>query len=457
MASGFGGIFDDPRQGRNQMAAPGLHPSVFSGNPAATTANLSAVAGATAGAGLIGAFGSLLGTQTVNPAQMAQQRQAAFAQKYQQVMADGQVMQGDALRQAADEQHQAGLLSPQEYLRAIGVASTQSEKDRKQLSDAVSFVNKNESVQNYRESKSIHDEMRRMAMRDPSTSDDFALIQMGLKVLDPGSVVSQNELASGRMSVIGEQALNVIGFDVNQLINWAAYGGEKPTFTAEQKKKWLETIGSRVDAQATAASQVYAAGREQYLAGGGVAGAFDNATQTLFESFTGPATSVMVQDESGNYSSGTMRPLTGRLDAAKDFVLGQLASPQPGRNKLKVGNEFLGVDIDRDSPAGWIAENILGMGGSDPMGPTAALAVTPGAVNSALKDTWGFGGTFGLVWDFVNGSPATGPLNDYVQRGAQEFLFNQNKMRSPAQIKRQKERAAKRRIYPFGQPSNRAR
>ena len=325
MAGGLGDLFNDQRNAP-AMAAPGTPAAALTGSPAATLTNLAAISGANAGASLGGALGGLVGLPTANPAAMLEARQAEFAKLFDEVKADGTVMTGDAMGKAGKMAYQKGILTPQEYMKLQSVAIDQKEKDAALLGKSVEFLNKNKAVEEYRLSSSIFGEMREMAKRPDNTTDDFAMIQMGIKVLDPGSVTSQNEIATGRLSIIGEQALNAIGFDVNQLLNWAAYGGKKPTFTREQKARWLKTIGSRVNASANAASQVYSAAREQFQASGGPAPVFDAATQSTFGNITGESFVSQVERETGEYSQGTIKPLTGRMQAAKDFVSNMISN-----------------------------------------------------------------------------------------------------------------------------------
>lgn len=307
--AGFGDTFDDPDTGGNAsaFAAPGLHAAALSGNPMATLTNLNALAGMQAGRMVGGALsdviGGAMGAPMVDPMALAQQRQAEYIAEYDRLRADG-MSAGRAIEQAA----KTARLAPDERLRAMQLGAERQEGERKALKDASDAVLKSDAVKNFQKSKGLFKELRNIAQRGKAgeqSANDFLLIQQGLKILDPGSVVSANEMSQGNFAARGTAALSFAGINVNQLINYAAGRGTRLEFTPEQKAKWLKAIGTAVDGQRNAASSVYLANRDAYVAGGGSQDAYSNALATTNDLLQGSAyTAIEELEQAGSISEG---------------------------------------------------------------------------------------------------------------------------------------------------------
>lgn len=283
MASGLGGIFDQGKQQGPAMAAPGIPAGALSGNPVASFVNVGMATGANVGANLVGALGGLAGLPQANPAMMVQQRQQEFGARLQQVMADGTVTQGDAIKQVAQDMFKEKLLPGNEYLKAIQEASLQKEKDNKLLSEHTDFVRKSDAFENYSKSTAIFRELQETVKRGKAgeqSANDYVLIQQGLKILDPGSIVSDNEIRSGKFAANGRQQLRIAGVDLAALSRYAAGNGQAIELTPLQKEKWLKAISAAVDSQRNQLETVYLTGRQGYTAAGGAEGLFDKSLAT---------------------------------------------------------------------------------------------------------------------------------------------------------------------------------
>ena len=283
MAGGLGDLFNDQRNAP-AMLAPGTPAAALSGSPAATLTNLAAISGANAGASLGGALGGLVGLPTANPAAMLEARQAEFAKLFDEVQADGTMMYGDAMRKAGKLAYQKGILTPPEYMKLQEAANTQGEKDRKHLDEHLSFVRDSDAYKDYVKTDGVWQELKETVKRGKAgkqSANDYFLIQQGLKILDPGSIVSDNEIQSGQFAARGSRALKLAGINLTQLASFAATGGKGLELTAQQKDKWLKAIAGAVDAQKNALSTNYLTARQGYQATGGSAQIFEQATAQI--------------------------------------------------------------------------------------------------------------------------------------------------------------------------------
>ncbi len=271
------------------MIAPGIPQGALSGSPQGTLANLIAVGGAQAGDRLGGAIsntiGYALGQPPVDPVAMRQGRQEEFLRLIDQERAAGKT-EAEAILSAAELARKSGALAPDEYLTAITAGREQATKERDFLSKTTDNLAKSGAIRDYQKAVGGFKELLEIAKRGEAgdqSANDFVLIQQGLKVLDPGSVVSANELMSGKIAARGSMALDVAGIKLNKLLNYSATGGAALELTSEQKAKWLRAIASAVDGQKNAAATVYLAGRDAYTAGGGALRKFEQATGTTNE------------------------------------------------------------------------------------------------------------------------------------------------------------------------------
>ena len=432
MAGALSGIFQEFEQQRGPvMVAPGLPAAALSGNPAATVTNLAAVGGAQAAGALGQGINQLLGDVglgsfgTVNPMQLQQQRQQAFISRYQEIVANGEVAPGDAMMQAARDLE--GILAPDEQLRAMSEGLKQRESDNDLLNKSVDFVNKSKQIEEYRVGKTTHDQLIKTAKDKPSAANDFLIIQQGLKILDPTSIVSKSEIAQGRLSAVGAQELSALGFNVNQLINFAAYGGKKPLLSDSMKARWLQAIGRKVDAQRNAAAEVYTSAYDQFTAAGGPGNIFQRATRSTADLLSGTVQAEIVKNAAGDFTHGGMQEtLFGRLDLAQGAIFDAISGvSKTGRKGKQVGPDWLGLEIAPNSPAGWLLGNFgLDTTGQAPTAdaPAAALAAAPIAAQQQLQATHGESGPLGLAIDSAMGYPALGPLNDAIISGAQKRM-----------------------------------
>ena len=305
MAGGLGDLFNDQRNAP-AMLAPGTPAAALSGSPAATLTNLAAISGANAGASLGGALGGLVGLPTANPAAMLEARQAEFAKLFDEVQADGSVMTGDAMRKAGKLAYQKGILTPSEYMKLQEAANTQREKDQDRLSKTTDFVNESEAVKEYTATQNRFKSLVQLANDTTSGSNDFVLIQQGLKVLDPTSITSKGEIDSAKMTARGrlaiQAALGDIGTSLSGMLQFQAGKGQMLTLTANQKSKWVKAIARAVDAQKERAADVYLQGRNAFVTGGNSETIYRNALVHTLDSLQ---YSASAHAEDAAYSPGT--------------------------------------------------------------------------------------------------------------------------------------------------------
>ncbi len=278
MAGAFS-FFQQPEQ--QSMVAPGLPAAALSGNPAATATNLVAINSTRAGAALGGALASLTGLPTIDPVQVAQARQQQYMRDMELGMAEG-LTRGESMIRAA----KGGYLTPEEQLGALDSGLTQQKAEREVLLDQVDFVRKSDSFKDYTKSRANFKEMKNIAQRGTrgnQSANDYALIMMGLKVFDPDSAVLQGELQMGKNVAAGRQALRLAGVSVNQIVNYAAGKGKAIELTPEQKAKWMKAVAGAVDGKRNALEETYAAGRDAYVAMGGIEQRFADALGSVYE------------------------------------------------------------------------------------------------------------------------------------------------------------------------------
>lgn len=277
---------------QNQQSAQtfnGVPLGALSGNPAGTVTNLAALVGGGAGQafgqaiqGGLGAFG-ISSLPTADPQQMQRQREEAFASRLQSKLGEGKT-ESEAWLEATEEARKVGGLAPDEYLRARNKGAELRDQEVQRLDKATDFVRKSDAFKNFSKTNEAFEEMREIAKRGKAGeqgANDFALILNGLKVLDPGSVVSQNEMATARYAINGAKQLKLLGVNVNQLTDYAAGRGKQFELTAKQKEKWLKAIAASVDGQRGDLENVYFTARDGFEAGGGNASKFEQSLRSV--------------------------------------------------------------------------------------------------------------------------------------------------------------------------------
>lgn len=353
-------IFERQKQ-QSTQTFNGVPLGALSGNPAGTVTNLAALVGGGAGQafgqaiqGGLGAFG-ISSLPTADPQQMQRQREEAFASRLQNKLSEGKT-ESEAWLEATEEARKVGGLAPDEYLRAKQRGLELKAEDTKRLDDANKFVRGSEAFKNYSKTKPAFDQMQEIAQRGKAgeqSANDFALILNGLKILDPGSVVSQNEMASARFAINGSRQLKLMGINVNSLTDYAAGRGKAFELTPKQKAKWLKAISAAVDAQRGTLQETFLAAKDGYVAGGGNLDKLNASLGSVSDLLTNSAYNSAAQLEAKGLISGGQgfdNPAARVRAGIENMpeVYGDLLKGVAGAGKGVISTLLFGDDDDED-------------------------------------------------------------------------------------------------------------
>jgi len=394
----FGDIFEDAQAPGVPMAAPGLPLAALGGNPATiatgTAAILGAQSGAMLGSGVTGAIGAAMGRPMVDPAAIMANRQKRFAELYRSELESGK-SDGEAFLSAAELARRQGVLSSDEYLRARGAGLERRDKEGEALTTATDFVRKSDAFENFSKSSSLFDQMKEIAKRGEfgnQSANDFALILSGLKILDPGSVVSQNELANARFAINGARQLKLMGINVNAITDYAAGRGKAFELTPEQKEKWLKAISGAVDAQRSDLENVYLTARDGYTASWGNARQFEQSLQSvqdLLEKRAYESVAELAGEGLISQGRGFNNP-TDRLNAgikAMPDVYGDLLQGASEAGWGVIKNLFFGDGMGPSNSSAPRMEQRRNLGGEKTSGVLSRM-IDPRLVNVTLQEAY---------------------------------------------------------------------
>lgn len=433
--AGFGDIFGDTADEGIDYAAPGVPVAALSGNPWATLGNLKAIGGAEQGAAIGGAIAQAIGGPKVDPAQIRQRNQADFVTLYENEMASGEKLMGQAFMDAAKLAYKGGILSPDQYLVATSRGSERLEKDRAFLEKATTLVNKSDAFKNYSASVGIFRELQETVKRGKygsQSANDFVLIQQGLKILDPGSIVSQNEMQQGRFAANGAAQLRIMGVDLNAITRAAAGNGKNFELTKNQKEKWLKAISAAVDSQRNNLESTVLAAKDAYTTSGGseniflksIAATQDLLTKSAYNSTDELAAAGLISGGRGfddpidqlNAGLKNFQPFYGRLfneigktvkDVGVELLFGLFGSdePEPPKGNAKKGKRDNAGRPDRYVP-------------SIESGGKLGRLLSPASLNKAMQTAYQTDNpVHAQIFDTLNGD-SVGNVFDAFQRGA---------------------------------------